>query len=81
MWFGAMDVTKLYKFIRFEANGCHPIFENYNVWNHLTNPINLHGLTPMDVTKTYKFIWFGAMDVTKPYKSIRFGANGCHQAL
>jgi hypothetical protein len=22
----------------------------------------------MDVTKPYKFIWFGAMDVTKPYK-------------
>ena len=28
----------------------------------------------MDVTKTYKFIGFGAMDVTKPYEFIGFGA-------
>ncbi len=28
----------------------------------------------MDVTKTYRFIKFGAMDVTKPYKFIGFGA-------
>jgi hypothetical protein len=28
----------------------------------------------MDVTKPYKFIWFGAMDVTKPYEFIGFGA-------
>ncbi len=26
------------------------------------NPVNLYGLGP-DVTKTYEFIWFGAMDV------------------
>ncbi len=30
--------------------------------------------TYMDVTKSYKFIGFGAMDVTKPHKFIRFGA-------
>ncbi len=28
----------------------------------------------MDVTKTYKFTWFGAMYVTKPYKFRGFGA-------
>ncbi len=29
---------------------------------------------PVEVTKPYKFIGFGAMDVTKPYKFIGFGA-------
>ncbi len=29
---------------------------------------------PMDATKPYEFISFGAMDVTKPYKFIGFGA-------
>ncbi len=28
----------------------------------------------MDVTKPYRFTWFGAMDVTKPYKFIGIGA-------
>jgi hypothetical protein len=27
----------------------------------------------LEVTKPYKFIWFGAMDVTKPHKFITFG--------
>ncbi len=29
----------------------------------------------MDVTKSYKFIGFGAMDVTKPYTCIGFGGG------
>ncbi len=31
------------------------------------NPINLHGLGAMVVTRPYRFIGFGAMGVTKPY--------------
>ncbi len=30
-------------------------------------------LSPIDVTKPYKFIGFGVIDVTKPYKFIGFG--------
>ncbi len=33
------------------------------------------GFGAMDVTKHYKFIGFGAMDVTKPSKFTRFGAG------
>ncbi len=55
-----MDVTKPYKFTRFEAM-------------YVTKPYNFTGFGAMDVTKRYIFIRFGALDVTKPYKFIRLG--------
>ncbi len=59
--FGAMDVTKPYKFRRFRTMD-------------FTEPYKFIRCGAMDVTKPCKFIRFGAMDVTKPYIFIGFGA-------
>ncbi len=59
--FGALDVTKPYKFIGIGALG-------------VTKPYEFIGIGAMDVTKPYEFIGIGAMDVTKPYEFIGIGA-------
>ena len=47
--------------------------KNCMLWSHeLYQPYKLTRFCPMDVTKPYKLIGFGA--ITKPYTIIRFGA-------
>jgi hypothetical protein len=55
--YGAMDVTKPYRFIGFGAMD-------------VTKPYKCIGFGAMDVTKPYKFIGFGAMDVSIGWRGL-----------
>ncbi len=66
--FGAMDVTKPYRFIKFGAM-------------EVTKPYKFIRFGAMDVTKPSKLIKFGAMDVTKPEQIYRVWGHGCHQTI
>ena len=47
-----------------------PNFINANGLGRWMSPgvLNSYALEPLDVTKSFKFITFGAIDVTKPYR-------------
>ena len=69
--FGAMDVTKPYKFYRVWGHVCHQTytFIGFGAMD-VTKPYQFIVFVAMCVTKPYKFTGFGAMDVTTPYKFI-----------